>query len=436
MHRIGRFQVPRVGLLRVFGAVAAASAICASACSDSPAGPVDAPGGISGDAAVGAVAFLEACSACHTSRDGFDLAFFAFPDSTIVRRAVAHVDSATAHDIVSHIRTLRVDPTARDLRIFQPGDEQVATDQSFAARLFGEDAWPLGLVSADLEVIDPREVPIALPFPLWSFEESNLDWMPETGIAEGILNHPTPVGPGSELLSRYYDSGSTEDLIRVVFAFRVADRDPDNPQAPCVVEPIDRLQPEACFESRRWISTLVAQHMLRSGVDTPIHQVLHDVWWDVGNVARRSRFTDERIDNAVLNWAVWMYLGWAFEPDRHASVYLGNALTQLGLPRHATFHALRAQVSRGPQSVAAYRDAENAARFSPTHWTYAATRFGYLALLQRLDEGLRPQGADALAEASEAVEAAHTIAARRVGVEEGADLAALRDEILARLEQD
>ncbi len=28
----------------------------------------------------------------HSAKDGFDVAFFAFPDSTIVRRAVVHVD--------------------------------------------------------------------------------------------------------------------------------------------------------------------------------------------------------------------------------------------------------------------------------------------------------------------------------------------------------
>lgn len=130
MYGTERSRTFRLGRLHTPLHLVATTAICAAACSDSPVAPVESSGGISGNASIGAAAFLEACSACHSSRDGFDLAFFAFPDSTIVRRAVAHVDTGTAHDIVSHIRALRVDPTARDFRVFQPGGEQVVSDQA------------------------------------------------------------------------------------------------------------------------------------------------------------------------------------------------------------------------------------------------------------------------------------------------------------------
>ena len=54
------------------------------------------------------------------------------------------------------------------------------------------------------------------------------------------------------------------------------------------------------------------------------------------------------IDNAQENWAMWMYLSWAFAPDRHARTYLASALVREGLSRHGAFHVLRTQVARRP----------------------------------------------------------------------------------------
>ena len=388
---------------------------------------------IRGNAVQGRIAFEAECASCHATRDGLDLAFFRFPDTTIIRRAVAHVDTSTAHDIVAHIATIRVAPTSREFLLFQPGGVQVAGDTEFAMRLFGADAWPVDLTEEGLAAIDPRDVAIALPMPLWSFEFSNLDWMPETPIRDALLDYPTEAGVARGHLSRYYATRSAEDLFRAVVALRIAERDPANPSAPCVMDPIDLLRSVECFESRRWISTLVAQHMIRKGETEPIHFALHDEWWDVGNVSRRSRQIGQPLDNAVQNWAVWMYLGWAFDPSRHASVYLGNVFSLLGMPRQATFHALRAQVSRGPRSLAAYHDTHNAARFAPAHWTFSATRFGLEELLGRLQAGFQPLGTEAVVEARVTVDRAYTAAARKVTAVEAVQLAALRDHILALL---
>ena len=407
----------------------------ALACSDgSPAGidPPEPP--IQGDATLGEAAFLAECASCHSTRDGFDLAFFAFPDTTIVRRALGHVDTATSNDIVAFIRTLRVLPTDREFRVFQPGGFRISGDANFATNLFGADSWPADLTTEQLAQIDPLDVPIALDFPLWSFEFSNLDWMPEVPIAEPLLDYPTEVGVGRSYLESYYRTRSLEDLFGAVLALRIAERDPNNPDAPCVMEPFDRFRALDCFEARRWIATLVAQHMLRTNTSEPISPVLHDGWWDVGNAARRSRQSTP-IENATRNWAVWMYVGWAFEPDRHASVYLGSALINLDLPRHATFHALRAQVVRGPRSISSYRDTFNAARFSPGHWTFSATRFGYRNLLERLAAGFQPMEAELLEEARTLVAETYTVAARKlVSDSELAELATLRDQILSLLD--
>ncbi len=401
---------------------------------DEPLGPRAQPPGISGNAAAGLEAFEASCASCHSSRDGIDLKFFAFPDTTIVRRAVAHVDTPTAHDIVAYVRTLPTLPAARDLRLFQPGGRPVAGDADFAVSLFGGDRWPSGLTATGLAAIDPLAVPIALPFPVWSLEGGNLDWMPDVAIADAVLDHPSEAGVGRDRLARYHATHAVDDLLLTVVALRVAERDPANAEAPCVMEPFDRFRPDDCFETRRWIASLVAQHMLRTGERAPIHRVLHDSWWDVGNAARRSRQTGEEIESAIPNWAQWMYLGWAFEPERHASVYLSAALNALGLPRHSTFHALRAMVVRGPDSGAPFQDVRTVARFAPNHWLYDALRFGYGHLIERLDAGVRLRRQEDIDEAAEAVESAWTLAARRLGATERDSLALLRDEVLARLE--
>ncbi len=415
---------------------ALATVLVSFACS--PDGSTTAPPPqppLRGDAVAGRLAFDLECSSCHADGDGIDLAFFAFPDSTIVRRAVAHVDTATAQDIVAHVATLRVLPTSRDFRLFQPGGGTTAGDALFAAELFGANRWPADLTAEELAAIDPLDVRIALEFPLWSFEFSNLDWMPERPIAAAILDYPTEIGVGRTLLDRYHATRSVDDLIRAVLALRIAERDPANPDAPCVMEPFDRFQPEECFEARRWIAVLVAEHMIRYRETEALNPILHDAWWDVGNAARRSRQTGNEIDNAILNWAQWMYVGWAFEPDRHASVYLGIALSALGLPRHATFHALRAMVVRGRNSQAPFMDVRTAARFSPDDWTYGAVDFGYRHLLDRLKAGVQFRFQETIDMAKDAVRDAYVIAARKVSHAEAAQLAILRDQILAALDQ-
>ncbi len=402
--------------------------------SDSLAPPDDAPT-ISGNAVAGLQAFEDECASCHSARDAFDLAFFAFPDTTIVRRAVGHVDTATAHDIVAYVRTVRALPTSREFRPFQPGGRRAAGDANFAIQLFQADSWPTGLTAERLAAIDPLDIPIAIDFPKWSVEFDNVDWMPDVPIDESLLDYQTRYGTARPFIESYHLSHSEDDLIRGVLALRMAERDPDNPDAPCVMEPFERFQPHQCFEARRWISTLAAQHMLRTGRHEALNEILHDGWWDVGNAARRSRHTDAEVDNSIENWAQWMYLGWAFEPDRHASVYLSLALEALGLPRHATFHSLRAMVVRSQNSPAPFRDVRNAARFSPEHWTYDSVRFGLEHLIDRLEAGIALRRQDQIDESLQSIIDAYVLAARKIANQGELDvLAVLRDQVLARVD--
>ncbi len=394
-----------------------------------PAPPTPPPA----DVAAGRVAFEAACASCHSSRDGFDLAFFAFPDSTIVRRAVFHVDSTAARNIAAHVRSLGTAGATRSTRVFQPQGLELASDIDFATRLFGMDAWPADMTTAGLRAIDPLVVPVAVPFPRWSVEFDNVDWMPETSLPAGVLD--ANGGAARRALERYYRAPNLETLLVVIAALRTADRNPAIGGAPCArpVEEGPLADEETCFEVRRWTGTLAAQHMLRLGATGRVHPLLHDTWWDVGNAARLStRFRGE-IENGSANWTSWMLLGWVFEPGRHASVYTGNGLLERGLPRHATFVALRSQVARAANTPVPYADAANAARFAPNHWAFSATRFAYDHLLERLAAGERPMVGEALDEARASVQRAFNSASPKVTAAQRAELQAKRDQVLAAL---
>jgi hypothetical protein len=105
---------------------------------------------------------------------------------------------------------------------------------------------------------------------------------------------------------------------------------------------------------------------------------------------------------------------------------------RLGLARHATFVALRTQVARPPQSVAAYADLESAARFAPAPWTQNAVRFGLAHLLERTRAGDVPP-LDRRAEARARVDSAYAVAARKVPAEQRPALRVLADSVLAAL---
>src|SRR5688572_8939921 len=404
--------------------------VLAVACSEeSPTGHADLA---IGDPVRGQVAFLTACSVCHASNDGIDLAAFRFTDTTIIRRAVAHVDTATARDIVAYVRTLRTTAFDRNTRIFQPGDYTVANDVEFATRLLGADAWPAGLTTAELRAVDPRNVRVAIQMPLWSDELSNLDWMPDFPVPDAILDEQGSFVRG--MIAGYRAAPTRENLVRAVAALRSADRRVSSAAAPCLLEDSTRVDFIGCFQLRRWTSSLVAQHMIRYGITSAIDPMLHDTWWDVGNAARKSlRQGQSVIANARQNWAEWMYLGWTFDPSRHPSVYTGGGLNGLGMPRHATFIALRSEVARPRRSLAPCSDVQSAAAFAPRSWAYQVVTFGYHHLLERLGSGDRPVDTS-LQAARDAVNMAFNNAQRKVDATQLAALQNLRDQVLLGLQ--
>jgi len=391
-----------------------------------PPPPVPMP-----DPALGRAAFERECSTCHASRDGFDLRFFRFTDTTIIRRAVGHVDTTTARDIVAYIHTVPAPTQPEETRLFQPGGVPLSGDLDFAVALFGRDGWPAELTSAQLMAIDPRGVRIAARLPIWSDEGTNLDWMPDQPLPEAILTYQGGLAAGA--IAGYRAFPTRENLGRAVTALRTSDRATANLGAPCLLEDTVRVNYLQCFEVRRWTSTLVALHLLRYGMDQNLGTQIHDVWWDVGNAARRSRSSRaEPVPNPVENWATWMFLGWSFDPSQHASVYTGGGFRQLGLMRHATFIALRSQVARPRNSSSPYDDAVNAVNFAPATWTTSVATFGLRHLLERLQAGERPS-ANQMATALERVAMAVANAVKKAPVAERPGIQALGQQVLALL---
>lgn len=413
---------------RRLAGLAAVGALIAACDSAGPAGPA-APTGPVADPVAGRVAFEAACAGCHASRDGFDLAFFGFADSTIVRRAVVHVDTATALDVVAFVRTLGVPAAGRGSAPFQPGGRVLGGDVEFARALFGEDAWPADLDAAALRSIDPRDVAVAVGMPDWSDEGSNLDWLPDAPLPDFVLDHDG--GAPRRALAAYYANRSEAALLEVVGALRAATESLADPRAPCAWRGTSVRIAPACFEVRRWIGSLAGQHLLRSGPGPrPIPFEVREAWWGIGSIGATN---PGEVENGAANRLRWLQLAWSVARGPRPSGALGDAWLAEGMPRHATFVALRSLVEREPGSVAAWSDLSGAARYLPVGWTEPGVGFGLRYLRAEVQAGRRPApGAPrdvAARELDRALEAARPKLAR----EAFGRMTALGDELRAAL---
>jgi hypothetical protein len=222
-----------------------------------------------------------------------------------------------------------------------------------------------------------------------------------------------------------------------VEAIYEADHASTNAGAPCLFFVASRVNYEQCFEVRRWTSSLVAQHMLRGGITQPIGTLLHNIWWDVGDAARRSRGQSGAIANAVPNWARWMYVGWMFDPAGISAVYTVGGLRESGLPRHAAFVAMRSLVSRHPGSsledLTPYDDFKELGAIVPNHWAYNAANLGLRNLLDRVNSGDRPQAGTPRTDAIGKINAAMNSLSAKVTASQFSTLRSLADQVIAKI---
>lgn len=400
-----------------------------------------------GEAAAGRAAFLANCASCHASRDGFDLAYFGFPESDVIRRAVGHVDDATARDIAAWIDTLDVEPRGRAHRLFQPAGRLVSDDLQLWRDVFGTPNWPDDLTPASLAAIDLRDVAVPLGFPLWSSESDESDWLPE---------HPLPAADlaadGGALgvsLDAYYAGPDIDSLLRVIAIFQTITRD-GGPMA----DPVCRgsagahAYPVECFEARRWISSLAAVHLLRAGEERDVPHEIARIWWDTGEAAVTGSFRASHITRRDA--VAWLYLGSIFAADgfleqgavaAEDAGYMGQFLVSEGLSRLAVLVTLRRMVASGPIHDAlpeqAYWDLRLAVLRAPVELRADVAEFGFGFLLERQAEGHVPVE-KAATFAGQSVTAVLTILSESGGSGDAQRDAAIRagaDLLLARLEE-
>lgn len=336
----------------------------------------------------GAAIFAVSCAGCHASRDAMDLAFFAYPDSTVIRRALPHVSRSEAEAVAAYVQTLS--PTSggyRARRIFQPSDEVLSNDAALALRLFGVDLWPefASFGTAALRAVRATDLPVALPMPLWSDEAGTLEWMPEHGILMALPS------TSQNKIANYYAARTTDALIQVVsdLTWQL-----ENGVGPCVGGN-KSVRPVECFQGRLWVVNLLGQHLVRNGLFIPADARLLKAWWSLGYSVRQAKLAGQPLPNQDVLWATWMYLGWALEVDQmpfgHNIVYMGEPFIRMGLPRHMVWVALRDVADRPVGDVLAYEFSNYAVEFAPAgDWTYRAMKWACLHLLERLDGGDTP----------------------------------------------
>ena len=407
---------------------------------ETPPPPDPALGPRPPDAALGRSAFVASCAPCHASGDGFDLAFFGFSDADIVRRGVAHVDTATARDITAFIRTLDVTPVARSFRPFQPGGQTVLhNDRDFWNRLFETSGWPSDLTAEALRLIDPTAVAVSLALPLWSSEPDESDWMPERPLPEEVLR--AEAGAVQAALDRYLASPTMDGLLEVVGHFQRVTTDTTLSATPvCEGEAAVHTYPVECFEVRRWMSSLAGVHMLREAEATPVPFEVARLWWETGEAAVSHFFLTERTPLSRQDVARWLYLGFIFAPEAfpERNGYLGQFLQSSNMERLAAFAMLRRMVGDGrahqgnfPQQ---YWDAFLAILRAPRELVLDVAAFSQQFLLDRGQAGLLPE--DKTFASTLVRQMWETMELKGVDTSnaQAVEVAALRDELLALLE--
>lgn len=375
-------------------------ASCGDAGQPAMTGPEpSAPPDLLGDPVAGRVAFIRECAQCHASRDGYDLAAFGFSHFDVVRRGLGHVDSATSRDIAAHIATFKLSQTFRQVSPFQPAARIGQGDRQFWTDALGTSAWPAGLTADALRTIDPRDLPVPLSMPEWSLEGSNEDWMPDVPLTPEVLDYSG--GAIRNALDAYYANPTEAKLLRVLEPFKAAT---EGAGLTCWA-----ADPDPCFDARRWMASLAAQHYLRLGPPAEVPVEVARTWWDVGvsaidlQAAATSNGEYEGFDRVIASTfrtgARWMYLAYSYQPEafNEPGEYMGTFLQAQELYRVAAFVALRRMVGDGlahqEHADQFLQDGYLAVKRADDEVGPGLTEFVFEYYVERLEAG-RPAGLD------------------------------------------
>jgi hypothetical protein len=368
-------------------------------------------GEVEGDSARGRVAWLNSCQECHTHDRPIDMELFNF--TSVIRRAMNHVDTLTALDIVADIARLGAGgPLTPTTVIYQPGSPAtaVASDTAFAVALWGADEWRSSLTRDSLLAVHIKDVRIPITLPLWSDESSAYDWIPGTGpftgqIPAGVLNsalvqnayatyraNPTVQNAGN-LAGKLSNSAHNEAI----------------PDAPCVYNAsnwqtrFDSTNAQKCADVLKWGANLMYQTGVASGLhpDTIIKRS-EGVWWETGHMFHKAQQRGRNIELRSLQTCAWIYLGslWTGAARREASLYMtgpcGGGSTGLNYKRWASWMTMYMAVRRSNDtkgSTEICRDVWSMADHGHSGWFATSIAFGFREIMYRLDNGFQLAGA-------------------------------------------
>jgi hypothetical protein len=250
-----------------------------------------------------------ACSSCHAP-DAFDIAGFAFSDTTILRRAHAHLENPDAVKIVALVHAIRKKYNIQPLnpmrdRPLQPGgtvlegktseERDLAFGKSLATTLpilmrDRVDSFEKAKKARDeVLAVDARNLKIGIPFNRWS--EDIFHGSAHGVVADWIADVPCAPDPAKQQewfqrVDHYIAEPSDENFWNVYNA------------VPVDTKPFSSMAFSNELSYHKYKSLLIAQHLLRKEANGNIERssspiefaklakgVLPNPFWEVGEYA-------------------------------------------------------------------------------------------------------------------------------------------------------
>ncbi len=416
-------------------------------------------GALLGDSASGRVLWLANCQKCHGHRKADDVRFFAYDDSVIVRRALAHVNAQGALDIAAHVRALGPrGPLTPNTWLYQPGSPAVAvaSDSMFGVTHMGSDAWPLTWTRDTLLAQNIRNVQIPLTLPTWGDELTRFDWLPGNVNSGQIPDTLLATSFVQNLFTTYYANENMTNAKALAEGLRARGHLMSVADAPCVYLDASngdtiaqrRYSPQGCFDLAKWGAAFCYMAGAKKGLSADsILSACEKTWWETGHMAHKAQQFAGRswctvkcqIELRNEQIVAWIYLGsmktWAANND--ASLYFCGPAQNIGLTRWCTWYASMQMVRRPATtsgSSEACSDIDSNATFGHPAWLRRSQEFLLREMMYRLDHGLQlANSKDPCVTAADLIGHALQMVGNRAGQSTKDALKPLSDSVRARI---